>query len=493
MPGAFLGINLGVADVRAVLTDSSDRVVASMKMCVTRQAPQSSWREQSPLEWWHATQDVVAGIRAEAPAAFRQLRGIGVAGQTQGVVLLDKHDRVLRPAILWDDDRARAECVEFEALVVDSRAITGNVALPRYSAPKLLWLQKHERSVFDSIARMLMPKDFIIHCLTGEFVTDMSDASSTLCFDVAHRDWSERVIEAIGLRPANFPRLAEGSAAAGALRLPLQREWGVDGPVMVAAGASRPAAMAVGLGALKAGDAFVTLGETTLACVTTRAPRALTDGAVRNLCHCLPGLWQQQSGLPAGMRSLEWCAALMGVADPQDLFDAARRADMHAAPIFLPGLSEARVRCGDVRASGAFFDLTDDADAGSLAYSILEGIAFSIADRLRLIAETCRLDDQPSLIGAGSLHRFWGELLATVCDMPLAQYSDDFDAASAGAEHLARLAAGARGIGDLRSPPIVATILPRCDWAEDISSRQARFRRLNRVLESEFSVEGVLS
>jgi xylulokinase len=494
MSGTFLGINLGLADVRAILTDSSERIVARQEMSVTRHAPRSSWREQSPLEWWHATQDVIAGIRAEAPAAFRQLRGIGVAGQTQGVVLLDKHDRVLRPAILWDDDRARAECVEFEALVVDSRDITGNVALPHYSAPKLLWLQKHERSVFDSIARMLMPKDFLVHCLTGEFVTDMSDASSTLCFDVRHRDWSGRVIEAIGLQPGNLPRLAEGSAVAGSLRSALQREWGVDCLVTVAAGASRPAAMAVGLGALKAGDAFVTLGPTTLAGVTTRAPRCVPDGAVRNLCHCLPGLWHQQSGLPAGMRSLDWCAGLMGLDEPKDLFDAAQRSDMHTAPVFLPGLSEARVRCGDVRASGAFFGLTENTDAGALAYSILEGIAFSVADRLQTIAATCRLDGTPSLIGAGSRHRFWCELLATVCDMPMALRAEDFDAASSGAAHLARLAADDAGIADSgRSHSVATTILPRRDWTEEILSRQARFRRLNRALESELSKEGVLS
>ncbi len=493
MSGTFLGISLGVANVRAILTDSSERIVASQEMSVTRHAPQASWREQSPQEWWHATQDVVAGIRAEAPAAFRQLRGIGVAGQTQGVVLLDKHDRVLRPAILWDDDRARAECVEFEALVVDSREITGNVALPRYSAPKLLWLQKHERSVFDSIARILMPKDFLVHCLTGEFVTDMSDASSTLCLDVRCRDWSARVIEAIGLQPANLPRLVEGSAAAGSLRRSLQREWGVDCPVTVAAGASRPAAMAVGLGALKAGNSFVTLGATTLAGVTTRAARSVPDGAVRNLCHCVPGLWHQQSGLPAGMRSLDWCARLMNIDAPLALFDAAWRTDMHAAPIFLPGLSEARVRCADVRASGAFFGLTDDADAGALAYSILEGIAFSVADRLQIINEACRLDGPPSLMGAGSLHRFLVELLATVCDMPMVLHAEDFDAASAGAVHLARLATGAQGVEELCPPSIAATILPRRDWAEDIRSRQVRFLRLNHALESEFSVEGVLS
>lgn len=494
MSGFFLGINLGIAGVRAILVDSSGRVVADMEMSVACNAPQSSWCEQSPLEWWHATQDVVAGIRAEAPKAFRQLRGIGVAGQTQGVVLLDKHDRVLRPAILCDDDRARAECVEFEALVVDSRDITGNVALPRYSAPKLLWLQKQERSVFDSIARMLMPKDFIVHCLTGEFVTDMSDASSTLCFDVTHRDWSDRVIEAIGLKRGTLPRLQEGSTAAASLRPSLQREWGIDCPVTVAAGASRPAAMAVGLGALKAGEAFVRLGHTTLACVTTQAPRSVADGAVRNLCHCLPGLWHQQSGLPAGMRSLEWCAGLMRVDEPQELFDAARQSEMHAAPIFLPGLSEARVRCSDERASGAFFGLTEKTDAGALAYSILEGIAFSVADRLQIIAETSKLDGPPSLIGAGSRHRFWCELLATVCDMPMVVHAEDFDAACTGAAHLARLASGNLDVAELGgAPPIAATILPRRDWAEEIHSRQARFRRLNRALESEFSEEGVLS
>ena len=494
MSATFLGINLDVAEVRVILSDSEDRIVASSGVSVARSAPQAAWREQSPLEWWHATLEAIARIRAEAPGAFRRLHAIGVAGQTQGVVLLDKHDRVLRPAMLWDDDRARAECVEFEALVVDSRDITGNVALPRYSAPKLLWLQKHERSVFDSIAQVLMPKDFIVHCLTGEFVSDMSDASSTLCFDVMHRDWSDRVIEAIGLKRGNFPRLEEGTVAVGSLRATLQRAWGLNCPATVAAGASRPAAMAVGLGALHAGRAFVTLGATTLACVTTPGPRRVPEGAVRNLCHCLPGLWHQQGGFPAGMTSLHWCARTVGADSPHALFEEARQADMHAAPVFLPGLSEARVRCGDVRASGAFFGLTEGTGVGALAYAILEGIAFSVADRLQTIAETCKLVRLPSLIGAGSHNRFWCELLASACDMPMALPADDFDAASIGAAHLARFSVGYSSGGDPgQSPPLAATIEPRREWGEELRSRQARFQRLNSALQSEFSAEGVFS
>ena len=155
----FLGINLGIFEVRVSLFDFEHQTLADAAVRLTRSTPQSHWSEQSPEEWWHATLEAIAKVRADAPAAFSDLGGVGVSGQAQGTVLLDKHHRLLRPAILWSDTRARAECLELEAMVTNSRNITGNMALPSFTAPKLLWLQKYERSVFDNIAKVLMPKD----------------------------------------------------------------------------------------------------------------------------------------------------------------------------------------------------------------------------------------------------------------------------------------------------------------------------------------------
>jgi xylulokinase len=498
MHSTFLGINLGVAEVKVVLLDTDGRMLAESAVRLQRSMPQPLWSEQSPEEWWHATLEAVARVRTNVPSAFARLRALGVSGQTQGTVLLDKHHRLLRPAMLWNDSRARAECVELEAMVTNSRDITGNMALPGFTAPKLLWLQKYEPSVFNSIAKVLMPKDFIVFRLCGELVTDMSDASSTLCLDVAQRDWSERMIASIGLTRDHFPRLAEGSDAIGALLPTLAQAWGLSRPVLIAAGAGRPAATAVGLGVLDEGEAYVSLGPSGLVFVSTGGTRPGPELAVRNFGHCLPERWYQLGVIPAGMASLDWWSTIsggngnrigIGIGNSH-LIDRAGTTDKHAAPVFLPYLGGASTPHNDPRASGVFFGLHEGSDRDALAYAVLEGVAFSVADSLSAIKETGTRIRRASLVGSGSRSRFWTELLVTACDMPLDLHAPDVDGASLGAAHLARLAAGQCPVDDLcRTPPIVETVVPRSDWQEELDVRHARFRRLYRALKSEFAIQ----
>ena len=486
----FLGINLGIFEVRVSLFDVEHRALADAAVRLTRSTPQSHWSEQSPEEWWHATLEAIAKVRADVPAAFSNLHGVGVSGQAQGTVLLDKHHRLLRPAILWSDTRARAECIELEAMVTNSRDITGNMALPSFTAPKLLWLQKYERSVFDNIAKVLMPKDFIVFRLTGEFVTDMSDASSTLCFDVGHRDWSERMISAVGLSREHFPRLTEGSEQAGCLRTTLTDAWNLKHAVPVATGASRPAATALGLGAIKEGDAYVSLGPSGLSFVSTSGPRPSPERAVRNFGHCLPHLWSQMSVAPACTTSLEWWASILGSASRETIYQRAMTATKHEAPVFLPYLNGASTPHNDPRASGVFFGLTEDTTPDMIAYALLEGVAFSVADGIAAIKDTGTRIKQASLIGDGSQNRFWSELVVTACNMPLNLHATDFDAAGLGAARLACLAARNSAVADVGfSAPVVETIVPRTDWQEDLEIRHARFRRLYRALKSKFSLQ----
>ena len=490
LPPTYLGISLGILEVKVALFDSDSQLLADAAVRLTRSSPQSYWSEQSPEEWWHATLEAIAKVRADAPAGFSSLNGIGVSGQTQGTVLLDKHHRLLRPAMLWSDTRARAECVELEAMVTNSRDLTGNMALPSFTAPKLLWLQKYERSVFDNIAKVLMPKDFIVFRLTGEFVTDMSDASSTLCFDVQHRDWSERMISAIGLSHEHFPRLAEGSEKAGELRPLLADAWNLKHAVPVATGAARPAATALGLGAIKEGDAYVSLGPSGMTFVSTSGPRPSPERAVRNFGHCLPALWSQIGVAPAGTSCLDWWTKVIGTGDRELIFSQASLAKKHEAPVFLPYLNGASTPHNDARASGVFFGMTENTSPDMIAYALLEGVAFSMADGLSAIKETGTRIRQASLIGDGSQNRFWSELLVTACGMPLNLHAPEFDAASVGAARLARLAAGNCTINDLcTAAPVVETISPRTDWQEELEIRHARFRRLYRALKSEFSLQ----
>ena len=489
MNACYLGIDLGVADVKVVLVDAGHRVVADALVPLSKSTPQPRWHEQSPEEWWHATVEAIGKVKADEPAAFARLAGIGVSGQTQGLVLLDKHDRVLRPAILWNDSRALAECVEIEALVTDSRRITGNAALPGFSAPKLLWLQKYEPSVFDNIARVIMPKDYIVFRLTGELCTDMSDASSTLCLDVVKRDWSDRMLHALGMDRAQFPRLLEGSSAVGSIALANAEMWGIAPNVPVSAGAGRPAGNAVGLGAVSEGEAYVSLATSGLVFVTTNGPRPCPERAVRNFAHCLPGKWLQLGVVPAGTASLDWWARILGVKDRAFLADQASSSHMHDAPIFLPYLNGACTPHNDAKASGVFFGLTEETTPGDFAYALLEGVAFCIADSLYAIRETGTLIRRASLIGEGARNRLWAELLVTACGIPLDIHEETYSFNALGAAALARAAATGEAASEFcRAPAVKETILPREDWREQLGERFARFRRLYRSLQAEFSI-----
>ena len=488
----FLGINLGVAEVRVILLDEARQILADAAVPLACSCPQSQWIEQSPEEWWHATLEAMCRIRAEAPEAFARLRSIGVSGQTQGVVLLDKHHRVLRPAILWSDGRSRAECVELEALVTDTQRLTGSTARPGFTAPKLLWLQKYEPSVFKSIEKILMPKDFIVFRLSGELTTDMSDASATLCFNVAKRDWSERMISALGLSPRQFPRLAEGSAAVGSLRPAMAEVLGLSHPVLIAAGGGRPASIAVGLGALQEGMAYLRLGHGSLVFVTTESARLCPS--VRSAGHCLPNLWSQLGVAPTGMASLDWWSKIQNSGGREALMLRAEAASKETAPIFLPYLNGTSTPYNDPRASGVFFGLTEETSPAEMAYSVLEGVAFSAADSLLAIQDSGTIIQRASLIGNAPRNGFWDDLLVTACNLPLSLHAPELDAESLGAAYLACLATGDFQASELcLTPPVSKIIFPRDEWREELALRFARFRRIYQSLQAEFAIQEPVS
>jgi len=241
----FLGLDLGTSSVKALLVDGEQRVLASATrgLGIARPAPGHS--EQNPEAWWDALLAAVDALRRERPRELAALRGIGLSGQMHGAVLLDRAGAVLRPAILWNDTRATAECRELEQAFPQSRAVTGNIAMPGFTAPKLLWVRRHEPAIFGQIAHVLLPKAWLRYRLTGERIEDMSDASGTLWLDVGARDWSDRALAACGLGRESMPRLVEGSAPAGTLRAGLAARWGIDRPPVLAGGAGDNAAGAV--------------------------------------------------------------------------------------------------------------------------------------------------------------------------------------------------------------------------------------------------------
>jgi xylulokinase len=253
----YLGIDLGTSEVKAVLLEEGGAIAASASAPLEVLRPQPRWSEQQPESWWEASLAAVDKLGAAHAARLAAVKGIGLSGQMHGATLLDGADRPLRPAILWNDARSDEECKELEARVPAMRAITGNLAFPGFTAPKLVWVEKHEPKIFAQVKSVLLPKDYLRLRLAGEKVSEMSDASGTLWLDVGKRDWSDAMLAGTKMSRAQMPRLVEGSQPSGQLRKELCERWGMAGKVVVAGGGGDNAASAVGIGAVAPGEAEI--------------------------------------------------------------------------------------------------------------------------------------------------------------------------------------------------------------------------------------------
>ena len=303
----FLGIDIGTSEVKALLLGESSSAAAqilataSAPLGIARPHPGHS--EQQPQDWWIATQTALAALRQQQPAAYARVQAIGLSGQMHGAVLLDRQHQVLRPAILWNDTRASAECIDLMAEMPALAQQAGSLAMPGFTAPKLRWLAHHEPETFKRTATVLLPKDYVRLQLTGEAVTDLSDASGTRWLDVAKRDWSDEALALTGLSRAHMPRLVEGNAVSGFLTPAAAALLGLKPGMAVAGGASDNAASAVGMGAVEAGQGFVSLGTSGVIFLVTPQFQPNPASATHAFCHAFPGRWHQMSVMLSFERS----------------------------------------------------------------------------------------------------------------------------------------------------------------------------------------------
>jgi xylulokinase len=483
----YLGIDVGTSEVKVALVegDHGGRVIAVGRAGLDVARPHPGWSEQDPDSWVRGAQAAIAEIRSAHPAELAAVTGIGLSGQMHGAVLLDDADRVLRPAILWNDTRAEAECAVLEARVPDARRVTGNLAMPGFTAPKLLWVAAHEPEVFARTARVLLPKDHVRLWLTGDHVSDMSDAAGTLWLDVHERAWCDAMLAATGLDRSHMPRLVEGSAPSGTLRSELARAWGMGmtGAVCVAGGAGDNAASAVGLGVIAEGEGLLSLGTSGVFFVARDACRPAPARGVHTFCHALPGTWHQMAVMLSAASCLRWVAQLTGAADEAALIAEAEAlsADARArAPLFLPYLSGERTPHNDAFAQGVWFGLRHDTGRAELGYSVLEGVAFGLADGHAAVLAAGGVARAVALTGGGSRSRFWAQLIASALDVALALPEGSEVGAALGAARLGRLAAepGATIDAVCAPPPVTAMAVPVPAWQPDLQARLARFRAL---------------
>ncbi|MGO1298703.1 MAG: xylulokinase, partial [Vibrio sp.] len=291
----YLGIDLGTSEVKALVIDEQGETVATHSAPLTIQRPHPHWSEQAPQEWWEATNYLIGALREKCAEHWGAIKAIGLSGQMHGAVLLDEQDEVIRPAILWNDTRSHQECVELEAVAPDLHDIAGNLAMPGFTAPKLLWVRKHEPSHFACINTILLPKDFLRMKMTGCKISDMSDSAGTLWLDVAKRDWSDSLLDKCQLSRAQMPALVEGCEVSAALSAEVAHKWGLSSSVIVAGGGGDNAVSAIGVGAVNPGDAFISLGTSGVLFVVNEQYRPAPESAVHAFCHVLPQRWHQMS------------------------------------------------------------------------------------------------------------------------------------------------------------------------------------------------------
>jgi xylulokinase len=475
----WLGIDIGTSAVKAVIVDEHGRNVATASQPLNVSRPHPGWSEQSPDEWWAATAAAVQSLDARARMG---VLAIGLAGQMHGAVLLDAADRPLRPAILWNDGRAAAACAELERLEPRTREITGNAAMPGFTAPKLLWARRHEPEIAAQTRTVLLPKDYVRLCMTGVHATDASDASGTLWLDVAARAWSPAMLSACGLDERNMPSVHEGTHVTGRLRAEVANSWGMA-TVPVVAGGSDNAAGAVGAGVIQPGQAFLSLGTSGVLFVADNRFRPAPARGAHAFCHALPGRWHQMAVILSAAAALEWAARACRFPSVAAALEAAGEAVPFGGPeLFAPYLSGERTPHNDVDVRGAWLGLDHDSDPGRLVLSVLEGVAFALAEGQDVLVEAGALIADVSVIGGGARSPLWGRVLAAALDRPLC-YRDDGQVGPAfGAARLARLAGG-ETVEQVCSPPpldYVAELDPAL--AQRAREKRERFSRLYRAL-----------
>lgn len=477
----FIGIDIGTSEVKVLLLSEQHHVLGSAGIALSVARPYLGHSEQAPQDWWHATRAALAQLRADFPAEYPTVRGIGLSGQMHGAVLLDAQDRVLRPAILWNDTRSALECSEMMAALPALTDLAGTLAMPGFTAPKLRWVAKHEPTIFAQVAKVLLPKDYVRLLLTGEHITDMSDASGTLWLDVRKRTWSDELLALTQLTRAHMPQLVEGSAPGGYLKADVARDLGLPAGIVVAGGAGDNAASAVGMGATESGQGFLSLGTSGVLFVVTPSYQPNAASATHAFCHALPMRWHQMSVMLSAASSLQWVSELLGaphagvVADRAGALSLRERSE---SPLFLPYLGGERTPHNDALVRGSFHGLNFDTDAARLGYSVIEGVTFGLQDGLAALHAAGSHVSRLSLVGGGARSAFWAQQLASALNVEIVTHGSSTVGGALGAARLAWLATGAPASAVCSAPEVDARYHPEPAEQEMLAPRYAQFRAL---------------
>jgi xylulokinase len=475
----FIGLDLGTSGLKGVLIGEDQSVLAEATAPLTVQRPAEGWSEQAPSDWISAAEAVLDQLSARGLGA---VQGIGLSGHMHGATLLDAGDEVLRPCILWNDTRSHEEAAELDGDPM-FRRLTGNIVFPGFTAPKLMWVRRHEPRIWDRVAKVLLPKDYLRLWLAGEHVGEMSDAAGTSWLDTGRRDWSEDLLAATGLTRGHMPRLVEGSEVSGTLRPALAKRWGLPDGVVVAGGGGDNAASGVGVGVVRAGEAFVSLGTSGVLFAANDGYQPDPATAVHTFCHALPGTWHQMGVILAATDALNWYARLVGT-DAAQLTGELGPLQAPAKTLFLPYLGGERTPLNSASVRGAFTGLEHATDRQAATRAVLEGVTYAIRDCRDALAATGTRIKHLLAVGGGSRSDYWLRLVATALDCPVQlPVAGDFGGAF-GAARLAIMAATGTGAEIATLPQIARTITPDPQLVDAFDAGHARFRVAQSAIRS---------
>ena len=472
----FIGLDLGTSGLKGILMNDRQEVLAEASAPLTVQRPHEGWSEQEPSHWIAAAETVLDRLAAHG---LGSVTGIGLSGHMHGATLLDAADNVLRPCILWNDTRSYAEAAAMDA-DPRFRALSGNIVFPGFTAPKLNWVRAHEPAIWAKVAKVLLPKDYLRLWLVGDHVAEMSDAAGTSWLDTGARDWSDDLLAACGLTRAQMPRLVEGSAVSGTLRDVLAQRWGM-GRVVVAGGGGDNAASGIGVGVVRAGEAFVSLGTSGVLFAANAGYQPDPATAVHTFCHALPGSWHQMGVILAATDALNWYGRFVGQ-DAAALTGALGALQAPGKTLFLPYLGGERTPLNDAAIRGSFMGLEHATDTAAGTRAVLEGVTFALRDCRDALAATGTKIERLLAVGGGSRSDYWLAAIATALDVPVdLPVAGDFGGAY-GAARLGMMAATGGGAELATRPKIARSVLPDPALKDAFDTGAARFRAAQTAL-----------
>lgn len=473
----FIGLDLGTSSLKAILVDDAHQVLAEHAVPLSVSRPHDGWSEQDPQSWCDAAVTALKALAGEADCSG--VAGIGLSGHMHGATLVGADDAPLRACMLWNDTRSHAQAATMDA-APQFREITGNIVFPGFTAPKVDWVRENEPDVFEKIAKVLLPKDFLRLFLTGEHVSEMSDAAGTSWLDTGARDWSDTLLEACHLSRDQMPRLVEGSEPSAKLRADLAAELGLPQAV-VAGGAGDNAAAAIGAGVVADGTAFLSLGTSGVLFAANAGYRPDPETAVHTFCHAVPDTWHQMGVILAATDALEWLSRLTG----QSAAELTRDLGAVQAPgktLFLPYLGGERTPYNDAKIRGQFLHLDHATDAREAARAVLQGVSFAFADCQDVLAATGTTLTRALALGGGAKSDHWLSMLASTLGIALDVPQDGDFGAALGAARLGQMAATGAGAEIATQPPLAKTVDPDPSLKDAMDDGHARYKHAYATL-----------